>query len=372
MITLRYRKIQSEKFSVYLDIRSKNDQGKSERSYEFLRIYVSKDYSLNNRIVKEDEQKMEFARSIASKRELELNGMVNGLTDNGKRVNRSILSYIENEKLREGREDYQYILQHLQRFYKGKDILFSDVTPKFLAGFSEYLEKGMSRNSVIKYLSNVKTFIGKAYRDDIITTNPFQKFEMPRSEDVERGYLTLAELKALNETPTYFEEHIRQGFLFSCFTGLRLSDILNLEYSQIKEEQNQNGETYFTLLLRPKKTSNTTGNLLQIPMSEQAILLFQSVKEKAITTTGKVFSRFPQSINCNYHIKKWAVDAGIKKNIHFHLARHSFATLSLTSGIDIYTVSKLLGHSNLQITQVYAKIIDEKKRDEIAKFPQFL
>jgi len=372
MITLRYRKTQSEKYSVYLDIRTNDEKGKSLRSYEFLRIYVSKDYSTNSRIVKEDEQKMEYARSICSKRELELNGMVNGLSDNGKRVNRSLLSYIQNEIIRSGRTDYQYFTQHLQGFYKGKDILFSDVTPKFLVGFTEYLEKRMQRNSAIKYLSNLKTFIGKAYRNDIITTNPFLKFEMPHSEDVERGYLTLAELKALNETPTYFEEHIRQGFLFSCFTGLRYSDILNLEYSHIKEEKSQNGETYFTLLLHPKKTTNTTGNLLQVPMSEQAILLFQAVKEKAQTTSGKVFSRFPHKNSCNYCIKKWAVESGIKKNIHFHLARHSFATLSLTAGIDIYTVSKLLGHSNLQITQVYAKIIDEKKRDEIAKFPQIL
>ena len=372
MITLRYRKIKSEKFSVYLDIRSKDEQGKTERNYEFLRIYVSKDYNANNRIVKGDEQKMEFARSIASRRELELNGMVNGLTGNGKRVNRSFLAYIQDEKTRAGREDYQFIIQHLQGFHKGKDILFSDVTPRFLVGFTEYLEKGMRRNSAIKYLSDLRIFVRKAYRDNIITTNPFLKFEMPRSEDVERGYLTLAELKALNETPTYFEEHTRQGFLFSCFTGLRLSDIQNLEYSHIREEKSQDGETYFTLHLRPKKTTNTTGNLLQVPMSEQAILLFQAVKGKSRTTSGKVFSRFPPKNTCNYFIKKWAVEAGIKKNVHFHLARHSFATLSLTSGIDIYTVSKLLGHSNLQVTQVYAKIIDEKKRDEIAKFPQFL
>ena len=149
---------------------------------------------------------------------------------------------MQDEETKSGRGYYKFFIQHLQGFYNGKDILFSDVTPAFIVGFTEYLEKRMKRNSVIKYLSQLKKFINQAYRDEIILTNPFLKFKFPHSEDVERGYLTLAELQALNNTPTWFEDHIRLGFLFSCFTGLRYSDIANLEYSHIKEEKNKDGK----------------------------------------------------------------------------------------------------------------------------------
>lgn len=370
MIALRYRESQSGKYSVYLDIRTKDVNGKPTRRYEFLRIYVSKNYSATRRILKEDEEKMELARSICSKMELELNGNVKGLAETGKRVNLSLIGYIQDELNKTKRDSYKFLIQHLQGFNKGKDILISDVSLGFIEGFAEYLEGLIARNTEIKYLRLLKKFISNAFKDEIILSNPFTKYEMPHLEEVERGYLTLAELKVLNETPTWFEEHIRHGFLFSCFTGLRYSDVLGLETNQIQQEKNSEGVIHYSLQMRPKKTTRTSGKLLQVPLSQQAVNIFQSVKKTS--ENNRVFSRLPSKDMCNYYIMNWAKQAGIKKNIHFHLARHTFATLSLTSGIDIYTVSKLLGHSHIDATQVYAKIIDEKKKEEIKKFPKFL
>lgn len=373
MITLRYKENKSGKYSVYLDIRTKDEHGEQKRRYEFLRIYVSKDYNTTRRIVKEDEAKMELARSICSKRELEINGNSRNLTHQNKRVNLSLLQYIQSEFDRTKRDGYIYLLQHLQSFSKKKDILFSDVSSTFLNNFAEYLETKIARNTVVKYLRMLKQIISKAFSDEIINENPFARFEMPRKQEVERGYLTLQELRLMNETETWFEDDIRQGFLFSCFTGLRHSDVKSLTYSQITIENINEQEQRYTMHLRPVKTANTKGNMLQVPLSQQAISIFLNMKEKNKTLQNDfVFPKLPSKDMSTYHVKQWAIKAGIKKHVHFHLARHTFATLSLTSGIDIYTVGKLLGHSSIENTQVYAKIIDEKKKEEVNKFPKFM
>jgi len=125
--------------------------------------------------------------------------------------------------------------------------------------------------------------------------------------------------------------------------------------------------------LRPVKTTKTTGNLLNVPLSQQAISIFLNKKKiNKSQQNDLVFPKLPNKDLCSYHVKKWAIKAGIKKHVHFHLARHTFATLSLTAGIDIYTVGKLLGHTHIDTTQVYAKIVDEKKKEEIGKFPKFM
>lgn len=375
MIALRYKENKSGKYSVYLDIRTKGERGEQQRSYEFLRIYVSKDYNTTRRIVKEDEAKMELARSICSKRELEINGNGRNISQNGQRVNLSLLQYIQSEFDRTKRDGYLYLFKHLQAFSKKKDILFSDVSCTFLNNFAEYLEIKIARNTVVKYLRMLKQIISKAFSDEIISENPFARFEMPHKQEVERGYLTLQELKLMNETETWFEDDIRQGFLFSCFTGLRHSDVKSLTYSQItvvNKSENEH-EQHYTMQLRPVKTANTKGNMLQVPLSQQAISIFLNIKKDNKTLQNDfVFPKLPNKDLCSYHVKQWAIKAGIKKHVNFHLARHTFATLSLTSGIDIYTVGKLLGHTSIVNTQVYAKIIDEKKKEEVNKFPKFM
>lgn len=375
MIVQRYKQNASGKYSIYLDIRTKGEHGEQKRTYEFLRIYVSKDYSKTRRILKEDEQKMELARSICSKRELEINGNSRNVTQNGQRVNLSLLQYIQSEFDRTKRDGYIYLLQHVQKFSNKKDVIFSDVSTTFLNSFAEYLETKIARNTVVKYLRMLKQLISKAFSDEIISENPFARFEMLHKQEVVRGYLTLRELRLMNETETWFEDDIRQGFLFSCFTGLRHSDVKSLTYSQITAENNSENEyeQRYTMQLRPVKTANTKGTMLQVPLSQQAISIFLNMKKMNKTLQNDfVFSKLPNKDLCSYHVKQWALKAGIKKHVNFHLARHTFATLSLTSGIDIYTVGKLLGHSSIVNTQVYAKIIDEKKKEEVKKFPQFL
>ena len=370
MINLRYKKLSTGKFSIYLDYTIRGKERKSHREYEFLKIHVSKDYSHSKRITKEDKPLMELAQSIRSKRELELYGTVKGLNASSKRVNVSLLTFVKKEYIRTNRNSYLAFSKHIEKFSKGKDILFSDVNTIFIEDFAQYLKKLNSHNTVILYLENLKTILNRAIRQEIIAVNPFIRYKIPVKQDTDRTFLELHEVKKLNQTPCNCEPQIRQAFLFSCFTGLRLSDITTLKKEHIQTDKDKDGNSFHVLVIRPIKTTRTSGQLLKAPLSEQAIKIIKEVKSSS--KSDLVFDALPHKQIINNWLKKWAKAAEITKNLHFHAARHTFATLCLTSGIDIYTVSKLLGHTRIDATQIYAKIIDEKKQKEVQKFPSLM
>ena len=151
---------------------------------------------------------------------------------------------------------------------------------------------------------------------------------------------------------------------------MRLSDIITLKKEHIQIDKDKDGNSFHVLVIRPIKTTRTSGQLLKAPLSEQAVKILAEVKSSS--KSELVFDALPQKQVINNWLKKWVKSANISKNLHFHSARHTFATLCLTSGIDIYTVSKLLGHTRIDATQIYAKIIDEKKQKEVQKFPTFI
>ena len=148
---------------------------------------------------------------------------------------------------------------------------------------------------------------------------------------------------------------MKTAFIFSCLTGLRWSDINKLLWSEV-QHSNDNG---YYIRFRQKKTKGAE----TLPISEQAFGLLgerQAPEER-------VFKGLKYSAWHNLKLQQWMMKAGISKTITFHCARHTYATLQLTAGTDIYTVSKLLGHKELKTTQVYAKIIDEKKQEAANK-----
>jgi integrase len=370
MISLRFKKMLSGKFSIYLDYSFREKDGKSRREYEFLKIHVSKDYSHSKRIVAEDKPLIELAQSIRSKRELELYGTVKGLDASAKRVNLSLIAFVKKEHERTKRTSYNFFVQHLERFAKGKDVLFSDVTVQFIEDFAKYLQKLTSRNTMIYYMAIFKTMLNRGVKLEIIAQNQFIRYKMPVKVDVDRTFLELDQLQKMKDTQISCEPQITQAFLFSCFTGLRLSDIQSLKKEHLNIEMDKDGNPYHCLLIRPLKTTRTSGQLLKAPLSDQAVKILSQVKKHY--RNDLVFDALPEKSTINYWLRKWAGKAEISKPLHFHVARHTFATLCLTSGIDIYTVSKLLGHRRIDATQIYAKIIDEKKQQEVKKFPAFM
>ena len=150
-------------------------------------------------------------------------------------------------------------------------------------------------------------------------------------------------------------KQLKTAFLFACLTGLRWSDINKLVWSEVQHSD----EMGYYIRFRQQKTKGAE----TLPISEQARNMLGEEKEK----TERVFKGLKYSAWHNVKLAQWVLRAGITKNITFHCARHTYATLQLTMGTDIYTVSKLLGHRELKTTQIYAKVIDNKKKEAANK-----
>ena len=182
--------------------------------------------------------------------------------------------------------------------------------------------------------------------------------EKPHKHRTEREYLTIDELRKLAQTP-FYNGLLKKAFLFSCFCGLRHSDIIALTWGDIEMDDDGNSRLYII----QKKTKEA----ISLPLSQEAIK--QLPKREDAKEDDIIFKKLITLGRTNEILPKWAEQAGIKKHITFHTARHTHATMLLTLGVDLYTVSKLLGHTNIQTTQIYAKLVDESKKKAIDLIP---
>jgi integrase len=200
------------------------------------------------------------------------------------------------------------------------------------------------------------TTLNNAVRQGIIRTNPMTELDAKERIQPKNGskqYLTIEELRKLMNTDCYRPE-VKQAFVFACFTGLRLSDMYRL--APIHIFQSADGKSEY-IDMEMQKTERP----VIIPLSEEAKRWMPEAKGKDIPffdipTTGTVIGRA---------LRKWAEAAGVEKHISFHVSRHTFATMMLTLGADLFTTSKLMGHTNIQTTEIYAKIVDKKKEQAI-------
>ena len=262
---------------------------------------------------------------------------------------------------------------HLMRFTKLKTTI-GQIDKDFCEDFLLYLangntigtdnpktgqhhEKAMARSTARLYFNTFVTALNEAVREGIIDDNPANKLKREekrpiRTERSNRGYLEIDEVKALILSPCY-NEQIKKAFLFACFCGLRLSDIKDLRWSDIKKKE----DGYIISKIQIKTRQEIT-----IPLSSNALRWLPDRKEAG--DNNFVFD-LPSHFTINRVVKKWAKDTGITKNVTFHISRHTFATTLLTLGADIYTTSKLLGHQNIRTTQIYAEIVDKKKQEAV-------
>jgi integrase len=183
------------------------------------------------------------------------------------------------------------------------------------------------------------------------------KVDPVKQKESERQFLTFEELKALFHTECEVLE-LKTAAIFSALTGLRWSDLINLTWSSIQHSEMSG---YFISFIHVKTERPQTINVPQ-----QAI--------EILGTPGipgqKIFKDLKYSVWTNLKLAEWVLKAGIIKKITFHCFRHSFATLQLSLGTDIYTVSKLLNHKNLKTTQIYAKVIDLKRKEAAERIPK--
>ena len=233
----------------------------------------------------------------------------------------------------------------------------------FIAGFIDYLRSGYRRSNGqplaaltrCTMIGQLNAALNQAVSEGRIALNPYRLFEtserMRAGQEHKREYLTIDELKRVIGTPCR-SPLAKQLCLFSCFTGLRLSDAKALRWSDVT----QCGERW-QLGIRMRKTDRC----LYLPLSEQARRWMPPRGGKA--AAERIFAAPPH--NLNRLIGQWVQAAGIPKHITHHCGRHTYATMLLTLGVDIYTVSQLLGHASLRHTQRYAQIVDKQKDDAV-------
>lgn len=342
-IHLRKKKLQDGRESLYLDI-----YRDGKRNYEFLKLYIKRGDPNNKEV-------LSLAEKIRSQRTVEFaNNEFEQISS--KKRNASLIKYFE--KFNESKNkwtNYQASLKHLKNF-EPQEILFKQVNKKWLESFAEYLikEAGLKRNSAFLYFRKLKEVLGQASREGFIRAEVIRSAINPKRERVERGYLELKELQKLVNTPADRPD-ISKAFLFSCFTGLRQCDVRNLRWKDISDN---------TIKIKQQKTNDS----LSIPLSQTAINIISTGNVLQLPD-NKIFQVPKDKTTINRALTRWFKLAGIDKKAYYHLSRHTFATLNLTSRNDIYTVSKLLGHKSLKTTEIYAKIIDEKKKEAMDNLP---
>lgn len=245
------------------------------------------------------------------------------------------------------------------------EVRLSDIDRQFCLDFIDWLRceyrtshgKTLAPKSADTYSTTLRTVLNDAVRAGILDKNPWNQLEQAEKIKVppsQRAFLTIDEVRRLMDAPI-FNQHVKKAYLFSCFCGLRVSDIRKLRWRDISTTDEQ-----WTVSVIMTKTDAP----VYIPLSSQAV---KWLPERGDAQPDDlVFHALPNMGNICANLKSWAKAAGIKKNVTFHTARHTCATMLLTLGADIYTVSKILGHRSIRATQIYSKIIDSKKADAVA------
>ncbi len=257
--------------------------------------------------------------------------------------------YNEGEKNAKTFHTYRSTLKRLESF-TGGSLPFGQLDVKWLESFKAYLIRELpSPRTQSTYFAKIRAVINRAYRERVIQYNPVPAVKQISKEQSEKVYLLEQEVVKLVNTPCK-QTIWKKAFLFSCFTGLRLSDVSNLTWDKVKGN---------TLHFRQQKT----GGYEYLPMSKTALNILKSLEDK---DSEKVFAGLEVGMGKRgYYLKRWALSAGIDKPITYHSSRHTYATMLLTKGVDLYTVSKLLGHQDIATTLIYAKIIDKVKDNAV-------
>ena len=371
-IRLRQRRTPSGLISLYLDIYIDG-----HRSYEYLKMYLVPERTRADK--EKNKQTLLLADAIRSKRVVELRNGKYGFVTRAISVRffeyyRSMCEHRLGKQSKANWGNWTSCLHHLRRYEKRDNITFEEITPEWVQGFRDYLErdavawahdkrkrkefKPLSRNSKVSYFNKLRACLNQAFEERIIPNNPIRGIDGFKAEEGTRMYLTLEEVKKLAQTECDFPR-IKAAFLFSCLTGLRRSDVLRLRWGDV----HQQGD-FTRLIFRQKKTDG----LEYLDITSEAVHLMGN-RGKA---EDYIFTDILAPSATNNAIRVWVARAGIDKDITFHCARHTFAVMMLDLGTDIYTVSKLLGHRELSTTQIYAKVMDKNKQAAVSAIPSVL
>ncbi|MCM4165094.1 MULTISPECIES: site-specific integrase [unclassified Arenibacter] len=254
-----------------------------------------------------------------------------------------------------------HVAEYIKSEYRKNDIPVRDVDLKFIKGFEYFLKvtKACNHNSALKYVNNFKKIVRIAVGNDWISKDPFYNYKV-QFKIVEREFLSKEELQALIDKEIEGDRLnvVRDMFVLCCFTGLAYVDIQSLRPDEIYE--NSDGSLY----IKSKRTKTDTG--FTIPLLPTAVAIIERYKDHPKVVNKDCVIPVLSNQKSNAYLKEIADRCNIHKNLTTHLARHTFATtVTLTNGVPIETVGKMLGHKNLRTTQHYAKIIDSKVEEDM-------
>ena len=370
-VRLRERKLKNGNKSLYLDIYRNGN-----REYEYLKMYLVPAKTPFDKI--QNEETLATAQAIRAKRQIELQTGEYGFTSQFK-IDTPFLSYYRkmcddrqgNSESRGNWGNWYSCLKHLERYCSEKTT-FKDITTDWIEGFKDYLEnaakdaykrknndmaeaKPLSQNSKVSYFNKLRACINQAFDDRIIPVNPLRGVSSFKDEETERTYLTFDEVKKMAKIDCKYPV-LKRAFMFSCLTGIRKSDIEKMTWAEVQTFGDKT-----RLIFKQKKT----GGQEYLDINPQAAAYLGERRKN----TDRVFAGFKYNSQTLLELRRWALLAGITKDVTFHSGRHTFAVMMLDLGADIYTVSKLLGHKELSTTQIYAKVLDKKKQEAVNLIP---
>ena len=377
-VTLRRRSLRNGNVSLYLDIYIGG-----KRSYEYLRLYLIPERTKQDR--EQNKRTLDLALARKTRRLTEVQEGTFGSSSNGA-SDLLFLDYMR--ELGHSRNApstcrlWGNVVSCLSEMPEMGSLRLADMRSDVVLRIREWLLTGavnrtykvmddgvskgdgkfggprlLSRNTAWVYFSKVKCALNTAFRNGLVDFNDAAMVEGIRKQDPEKSYLTLVELRELWKCEG-IDPKVRDAFVFSCLTGLRFSDIGTIRFDSVEEVGSRK-----RLRFRQTKTKGQQ----YLYLSLQAV---EIVSRQTDRGDGLIFGSLGYPWVVNYKLRKWAEAAGIKKRISFHTGRHTFAVLMLEQGVDIYTVSKLMGHTDVKTTQVYARIVDRRRLDAVDSIPE--
>lgn len=378
-VKIRFKSVAGGSKSVYFDIYQDG-----QRRYYFPKLYLVPETTPEAKV--QNANTLQAANAIKSQMIIDIANNEAGIKTNPAKAKMLLLDWLDiyqKDRDKKGKRIGGIIpnLKKILKAFKGDKITLQNVDKRFCLSFIGFMAndyvtqygKNLSPITAQGYCSMFSTILKAAVTAGLIAENPFDKIssgDRIKGAESKREYLTQNELQTLIDTPfpeqgrvravngsIYGGRDIKTAFLFSCFTGLRLSDIKALKWSNIVEDGGQWSVDGIII----KKTQRP----LYLPLGTEAL---KYLPERTEAGGDTLVFNLPNSDGfTDMKIRQWAETAGLNKKVTFHVARHTFATLELSVGADLYTVSKLLGHSNILTTQVYAKIVNSKKVEAVNK-----
>lgn len=362
-VRVRTKKLSDGSESCYLDI-----YVNGQRSYEFLKMYLLPE--VNAKVKEQNRATRAAVEAIKSQRIIDITNSKAGIKATAG-WQKLLLSdwfdiFLENQKRKGIRNvrSFESLVKIVRTYGKKERTRMGDLDKKWALGFIDWLQntyrtrqkKAISQGTAVSYVSQLSICLNAAVRAEKLGENPFMRLssiERIKKPESQRQYLTIEEVKKLIATDCRVEI-VKQAYLFSCYCALRISDVCRIRWNDIICNDGN-----YLLSIVMKKTSKP----IYTPLSKNAMLWLP--ERKSNDEKGLIFDGIPSITTINKVLKEWTKAAGIDKHITYHTSRHTFGTMMLTVGADLYTTCKLMGHSDVRTTQIYAKIVDSKKIEAV-------